>query len=707
MSDFSKVGISMLNMDDIASYLKIVRGFITDKDKATDVKKVADVLAEWIAVADTSKHNPDGSIKIDRETIKNALHLDGHPPEYFATKEYGDTINQDLYNTKGTVGEEIKNLRDEVYQLRAELIKHGMLERYTPYAGFYDVFRTGDPVHVNKICDHSIKDSTGFDSQHTIHVSDEFFDSVEVGDHLYLFDNDSARDAIVEIKEKLPDHETLRFTVGAGFDIKKNVVDIYRSKGMIMDGSYTFGEIRNFKVDDSTAMYTGLNDDTYAKKLPLDKDNPGYGYTFRIPRNMQKSYLSKISIMIQAFGNPSDLVAYVIDERNIPTWNKIKKAGMDGEILPDKDDAGQPLPTKLKDLIIARSQPLCIDASKGMHLAEFSFYGTENIGSTYGFSNPNPYPYMPLLDDEDEHRVRYCLIIEPVGPLDKYNPQDLKNCYLMEFLKQTGNGPDLQLNNITYHYDKEKKAPFWTNQEVNSYDLYYGITLLRAIQKVYVPLGTGIYTARFKQPVPLTSSRARLMLRIRREGMFHVAKNTQSNAAGNIRDHSTVMLESEDTSYVPDFSGSNGKQVIIGSTICRVEDASNLGSITIEKGLHIDPEAPVYPVGYEVTLKAYYDEWDPVNFATVTKYKDKFKMPLYTVIPDQYKQNKKLSDRLLFECDLFDTNKNIRPYNRFEIEIFWKKNREKNDTTKLVEGSTEYPLVAAIHDLSLSLDRAL
>lgn len=707
MPDFSKVGITMLNMDDIVNYLKIARGFISDTDKATDVKNVAGVLAEWIAIADTSKHNPDGSIKIDRETIKNALHLDGHPIDFFTTKEYGDSIKKELNKTQDIAGEEIKDLRDEVYQLRADLIKRGMLERYTPYAGFYDVFRTGDPVHLDRICDHAIKDSQGVGAQYTIHVSDEFYDSVEVGDHLYLFDRDSSRDAIVKINEKLPDHETLRFAVGTGFDIKKDMVDVYRSKGTIMNGTYTFGEIKKFKVDDSTAMYTGLNDDTYAKKLPLDKDNPGYGYTFRIPKNMQKSYLSKISVMIQAFGKPSDLLAYVIDEQNIHMWNKIRKADMDGEVLPNKDDAGQPLPTKLEDLIIAKSQPLTVDASKGMHLADFNFYGTENIGSSYGFSNPNPYPYLPLQDDEAERRVRYCLIIEPIGQLDKYDPQDLKNCYLLEFLKQTGDGPDLQLNNVTYHYDRTKEAPFTTNEAVNSYDLYYGVTLLRAIEKTFVPLGEGIYSARFMQPVPITSSRARLMLRVKREGLFHVAKSTQSSSVGNVGDHSTIILESESPAYVPDFSGSNQKQVIIGSTICKVEEASNLGSITIEKGLHIDPEAPVYPVGYEVTLKAYYDEWDPVQFTTVTKYSDKFKLPLFAVIPDKYKHNKKLSDRLLFECDLYGEDKNVKPYNRFELEIYWKKNREKNDTVTLVNGSNEYPLSAAIHDLSLSLDRAL
>lgn len=707
MSDLSKVGISMLNMDDIAAYLKIAKGFILDTDEAADTKKVAGVDSKRIAIADTSRHNPDGSILIDRETVKNALHLDGHPIGDFTSKEYGDQLKADASNTKIVTGKELADLRDEVYQLRHDLIKRGMLERYTPYAGFYDVFRTADPMHLERVCDKAINDSRGADAQRTIHVSDAFFDTVEVGDHLYLFDNDTSRDAVVEIDQKLPDHETLHFAVGTGFDIKKGMVDVYRSRGTVMNGMFAFGKIMRYKADDSLAMYTGLNDDTYSKNIPLDKDNPGYGYTFRIPKSMQKSYLSKITMMMQAFGKPSDLLAYVIDERHIKTWNRIRKADMDGEKLPSKDEHGQPLPTKLEDLIIAKSQPLTVDASKGMHLVEFNFYGTENIGSSYGFSNPNPYPYLPLQDDEEEHRVRYCLIIEPIGELDKYDPTDLKNCYLVEFLKQSNEGPDLQLNNVTYHYDRTKETPLTTNKEVNTYDLYYGVTLLKAIEKTFVPLSTGIYTARFTQPVPITSSRARLMLRISREGMFHIAKSTQSTAAGNVSDHSTLTIESEDVSYTPDFSGSRNKKVIVGSTICDVEDVPNIGMITVTKGLHIDPEAPVYPIGYKVSIKAYYDEWDPVRFTTVTKYSDRFEMPLVMVIPDKYKTHKDISDRLLFECDLFGEDKNIKPYNRFELEVYWKKSREKNDTVKSVDGSNVYPLSAAIRDLSLSLDRAL
>lgn len=66
MSDLTKIGPPLLEMDDIAEYLNIGKGFITDKDKATDVKQVGGIDADLIAVAVS---------KDDRTTVRNALNL--------------------------------------------------------------------------------------------------------------------------------------------------------------------------------------------------------------------------------------------------------------------------------------------------------------------------------------------------------------------------------------------------------------------------------------------------------------------------------------------------------------------------------------------------------------------------------------------------------------------------------------------------------
>ena len=102
MADLTKVSIPLLDMAGIAEYLNIVSKFITDKDKATDTKNVAGVFAEYVAIADTSKRDPQGNILCDRETIKNSLHLDGHPVEYFLTADKGGVISSGLAKTNNT-----------------------------------------------------------------------------------------------------------------------------------------------------------------------------------------------------------------------------------------------------------------------------------------------------------------------------------------------------------------------------------------------------------------------------------------------------------------------------------------------------------------------------------------------------------------------------------------------------------------------------
>ncbi len=151
MADLTKVSIPLLDMAGIAEYLNIVSKFVTDKDKATDTKNVAGVLAEYIAIADTSKRDPQGNILCDRETIKNSLHLDGHPIEYFLTADRGGTISSGLALTSKQYSEELINLKDELYQLRHELAKKGVINMHTPYAGFYDTFRSSVPVHLKGV----------------------------------------------------------------------------------------------------------------------------------------------------------------------------------------------------------------------------------------------------------------------------------------------------------------------------------------------------------------------------------------------------------------------------------------------------------------------------------------------------------------------------------------------------------------------------
>ena len=102
---------------------------------------------------------------------------------------------------------------------------------HTPYAGFYDTFRSSVPVHLKGVQTLATKDSIGSEAQMSVFVDDKFYDSVMPGDHLFIVQE--GHSALVKIDTKKPDHETLTFTSGTGFAIKQDA-EIYRSHGNVM-----------------------------------------------------------------------------------------------------------------------------------------------------------------------------------------------------------------------------------------------------------------------------------------------------------------------------------------------------------------------------------------------------------------------------------------------------------------------------------------
>ena len=84
-------------------------------------------------------------------------------------------------------------------------------------------------------------------------------------------------------------------------------------------------------------------------------------------------------------------------------------------------------------------------------------------------------------------------------------------------------------------------------------------------------------------------------------------------------------------------------------------------------------------------------------------------MPLTAVMPDKYKSAEShLSDRLIFETKLDDEDGNSVLYNKFELEIYWKKTCRNNQVQiENSHGISTFPLAGSIHDLSLSLDHVL
>ena len=619
----TKIGPSLLHMEDVAEYLNTVLGFVTDKDNATDVSSVAGEPAEQIVVAYS---------KEDRTTVRNSMHLEGHPASYYMTAKKGELVDEITKTIRANTSAELSELRDEVYQLRSELSKLGVLEKYVPYSGYYDNFITGKNQFVEDAVGIAIADST---DQFSIVLSDEAYAGLEIGEHIMLKLLDTGAHIVTKVAEKLPDEQTVRFSDGVGYNIIRGEAEIYKTWGNNVNGYFFFGEVTPEKPG-TREFYNCLDDDTFPMRRAITASNTGFGYTFRIPAARQGNYLSRFDIEVKKFGTPGNLMCYIIDERNVENFQNASQAETDG-------------------LILAKSQPLFVDASKGEHIASFSFYD----GRTF-----------PLLEEKDtvDHKIRYCAIVEALEADDE-------NRYEIVFLRHKdseGEYGDLQLNNITYWFTSQpdigSSAALETDATINATDMFYGVGLIEAVSETFTPYDSGIYTAKFK--TSHAGTKLRLCMRIAREGMFYVDK--ESTATGALLDNSTIVVTGETNDDVHGFDSSPHGTIIVGTTARSVTHVNN-NHLTVSKGLYIEDGDPVYPMNYKITIKAKDIEWDEESCAFQTKDTAYQELSLVAVLPDEVHKNRTDSDRLIFETEFRDEEGNARIMNDFELQIAWEK----------------------------------
>ena len=686
--DLTKVGTSLLEMDDIAQYMWLkgvdftdknypddfneeeTPGFLLRGEKSTDTKKVAGEKASHIAVA---FENEDGDVE-DRTTVRNAMNLGNIPYTDYVLQTEKAKMSDTISGINKTYLEELRDIRDELYQLRGELAKNGTVQAYKPYAGFYDLFRSKAPMHTYKPVALAKEDSS---SRNYIRVNDSAFDIFYEGDYLLLVNELSER-CIVKIDVKETDAETLTLTAPAEFDIKQGC-EIYKSYGNLINETFTFGEINVKSPDMNNKLMTTVNDDTNLILRPfpdsslLGDKHVGIAFTFRIPEALQDNYLLKLEIMGKQYGAPGDMVCYIIDEKNLEKWKNPGQA-------------------KLDNLIVAQSMPVKaetkIDITKPAHAIDFIFYD-ESTGE---------YPFIKK-SDTLEHRTRYVGIID-IAYSNTETDLDSSDTYNLYFVKGTG-GDDLETNNLLYNY-VEKNTD--TDGDISAFtdigfvaDLYYGFTFAKANVHKFIPYDKGIYTANFSTAYPVKNSLARVTMRINREGMFQVLTDDIPHANDDSPSVHVVAEPYEDDygSYVDSecFNYSQKKKVILGLNPRNVVNVNN-SCLSLDEAVHLEAEDIVYPMNYEITLVAKNTQW---NFETrsmdILKEK-KLPMELKYVMPDQFKDSTRISDRLIFECDLREDD-DLTTYNEFELQIYW-------ETSAKVQNERN---AGRIFDLTLTLNK--
>ncbi|MCY7865887.1 hypothetical protein MOB78_12415 [Bacillus spizizenii] len=674
-SNLTKLSISLLPIEDIQELLRYQYDFITIEDNATDVNNVAGVPAGKIAEAVSEE---------DRQTILNSLRLGGKPAKEYLTQEDGGHITRNYQKIREVYSNEIRDLRDELYQLKGELVKRGVVTNYNPYAGFQDAFRNNDPVYLKDPLAEVLESSMEKDE---VKIPEYAFKDLDVDDFIVLHMKDIGRFHVARVTRLMPNGETVKFSPASAFDIKGGTTDLYKSLGMYDNGSFAFIRPAE-KIPTSQEAHSTLNDDTNRHRRNITAPNRGFGYTFRIPNTMfavngepkTEGYLVRAQAKVTRFGTPGSLIAYVINENDIPNFRNPQQAEDDG-------------------ILLAKSQPVLPPNEQIERLVEFDFW------------DGHQYPIIKN-DETVDKKTRFCLIVEATGLVDA------SNYYRVMFLQHkdpvTGELGDLQLNNITYEYTQKEnnsdEHALITNGEINSADLYYGIITKGIVTNGIIPYREGVYTAKVTLQEPVEISRARLMLRVNREG-YYVTGNTN---AASIQDGNNLLFHKDpvlgniyDMQEIAGIGAKNHDDWVVVGKQLRKLISQNQDAIQLDKGVFLEgPEQPIYRVGYKVYLKAIRKVYRPEWNIWEEKERVKIELPLSAVMPDRMKRSDKISDRLIFENEFIDTEDPdlaAKYFNEFELQVYWKTEYSAQfDNDRYKEH-----FLGRIHDLSLSFDKSI
>lgn len=663
-----KPSIGMLPIEDIDKIM-LEQGFIkglapNDIEKVTQEKDPVTEAVRTPGITDPSriaicagKRNTNGTL--DRETVKNALNLNGKGADEYLDTEDKNELNKTINLINRSHSNEIQLLRDELYHLKAELVKTGHMEDTSVANGFIDGFKNSN-IKYNE-AETEVETVNGL----TVRQVENIFDK---NDWLIVRKDKTDVQSNALAKVTSESGNDLQLDIGtANLSAEKTI--LYKSLGEYNRGTYSFSKL-SYGTPSSKENYTMLNDDSNIYKHKIDSNYTGFATVIKIP-NRCAGFLTKFSVNGKAFGNPGSLVCYVIKGsyeyiNQIAKTNGLSQATEDGNL-------------------IAKSSPVSSNIKGDEIVFDFTKLDYDSNDSTSTL-----YPEV--------EGIEYCFVIEAdnVG---------LHDYWQIEFGHKKNAPMDLQTNNKTFKFYNKDLITVEENSfvEMQDIDMLYMTTTKAKMQEDEVPYSAGLYTTlnSIKLSAPIKASRARLTLEVNKEGNFVTIDQ------GVIRaELDAIEFRKYDGSYAEQTVLGGGDHVIIGNSIAKVK-TSTPNTVTIDKNVYISPMTPIYRCGYNAQIKTYLVEKSEDGTPIIVHGSERlYPLDLVAVIPSGRGPQSSVSDRLIFEIDIEDISNesgDIAYFNEAELQIKWNSFLSSDIIHSQALKGNDY--VGRIHSLSLAFDK--
>ena len=300
MASKSLISLANIPVEDIFTYLTIVKGVSVRAENAADTDKVCGIDSDKIAMAAV---NNEGDLIEDRNTVQNALNLGGKAADQYLLKDDSTTLLGDTYAVSTTLSNEIKEIRDEVYQLKSQLAKQGYIMQSKVYDGFYDAFRDGEIRYDDTLVTQLSSELRGSSSNAYVINAD----NISEGDYLgFKLTDGTMQSAQVQYKQNgaLVLRNTLGVSVPAG-------ANVYRYAGSYNNGEFIFGKNYGRITSISTEKVVVKDGKDRNAIQVLGEDTKGFATKLSSYYCTYGSIIRKVEFSLAVKGNPGSIKASI------------------------------------------------------------------------------------------------------------------------------------------------------------------------------------------------------------------------------------------------------------------------------------------------------------------------------------------------------------------------------------------------------------